>query len=75
MSRMFGCMLSRSSFNQPLGKWDVSNVTDMSDMFAEANIFNQPLNKWKLGSHVNIENMFKGATSFDDKKHGFTLPK
>ena len=75
MAGMFGCMLSESSFNQPLGEWDVSNVTDMSDMFAEANIFNQPLNKWKLGSHVNIENMFKGATSFDDKKHGFTLPK
>ena len=68
---MFGCMLSRSSFNQPLGKWDVSNVTDMSDMFAEANIFHQPLNKWRLGSHVNI----KGVTSFDEKKHGFTLPK
>jgi MoxR-like ATPase len=28
------------SFNQPLGDWDVSNVTDMSWMFATSNEFN-----------------------------------
>ena len=29
--------------NQPLNKWNVSNVEDMDDMFEEATSFNQPL--------------------------------
>jgi MoxR-like ATPase len=32
-----------TSFNQPLGSWDVSNVTDMSYMFDGALSFNRPL--------------------------------
>ena len=36
------------SFNQPLNKWDVSNVTDMDAMFAFASSFNQPLNDWNV---------------------------
>ena len=31
------------SFNQPLNKWDVSNVTNMWSMFYGAISFNQPL--------------------------------
>ena len=31
------------SFNQPLNKWNVSNVTDMHRMFDAATSFNQPL--------------------------------
>ena len=33
------------SFNQPLNKWNVSNVTYMESMFGDARSFNQPLNK------------------------------
>ena len=35
-----------SSFNQPLNKWDVSNVTDMRIMFVRAESFNQSLNNF-----------------------------
>ena len=31
------------SFNQPLNKWNVSNVVDMNNVFEEAISFNQPL--------------------------------
>ena len=31
------------SFNQPLNKWNVSNVTNMNYMFEDATSFNQPL--------------------------------
>ena len=31
------------AFNQPLNKWDVSNVTNMKCMFKNARSFNQPL--------------------------------
>merc|ERR1712146_864784 len=34
------------SFNQPLNSWNVSNVTDMYDMFLDAESFNQPLDSW-----------------------------
>ena len=32
-----------NSFNQPLNKWNVYNVLDMSQMFNGASSFNQPL--------------------------------
>ena len=31
------------SFNQPIGNWDVSNVTNMRSMFYGATAFNQPI--------------------------------
>ena len=37
-----------TSFNQPLNKWDVSNVTAMWNMFSGATSFNQPLNNWNV---------------------------
>jgi len=36
MERMFS---SARSFNQPLGQWDVSKNTNMSNMFRNASIY------------------------------------
>jgi hypothetical protein len=38
-------MFSESRFDQPIGSWDVINVTDMSLMFNNSQ-FNQPINNW-----------------------------
>ena len=40
---MSGMFENARSFNQPLNKWNVSNVTNMEGMFNGATSFNQPL--------------------------------
>jgi surface protein len=52
-------------FNQPIGSWDVSNVTNMDGMFQSSNGFNQPLSGWNVSKVTNMNNMFFAATSFN----------
>ena len=52
------------SFNQPLNKWNVSNVTNMRNMFAYCS-FNQPLNNWDVSNVNTMERMFWTATYFN----------
>ena len=59
-----------TSFNQPLNKWNVSNVTDMWCMFWGAESFNQPLNNWNVSNDVTyMRRMFDGADSFNQPLH------
>jgi len=37
-----------TSFNQPIGLWDVSNVTTMISMFNGSSLFNQSLYNWPI---------------------------
>ena len=60
---MFFLFSNSHSFNQSLNDWDVSNVTNMKDMFEEANSFNQPLNNWNVSKVTDMCSMFSGATS------------
>ena len=43
------------AFNQPLNNWNVSNVTDMREMFNCAYSFNQPLNNWNVSNVTDME--------------------
>jgi len=45
MSKLF---YQKINFNEDISRWDVSNVTDMSDMFFEATSFNQSLDDWNV---------------------------
>ncbi|KAF2342856.1 BspA family leucine-rich repeat surface protein [Flavobacterium tistrianum] len=54
-----------SGFNQPIGNWNVSAVTNMSTMFYTARNFNQDIGTWNVSSVTNMSNMFGGATNFD----------
>jgi surface protein len=44
-------------FNQPIGNWDVSQVTNMSRMFFSS-AFNQPLANWDVGNVTDMSEMF-----------------
>ena len=53
-------------FNQPIGNWNTSNVTNMSAMFGtENNMFNQPIGKWNVSKVVDMSGMFWGASNFN----------
>lgn len=56
MSRMF-CKAKR--FNQPIGHWDVSNVSFMGKMFFKARSFNQSLDDWDTAQVLHMVDMFK----------------
>ena len=45
-------------FNHDIGGWDVSNVTDMSDMFSHASSFNQDIGDWDVSSVTDMRGMF-----------------
>jgi surface protein len=46
-----------SSFNQPIGNWDVSKVTTMYGIFAYSK-FNQPIGNWDVSNVTNMNLMF-----------------
>ena len=37
-------------FNQPIGNWNVSKVTDMSNMFHGDSAFNPDISAWNVGA-------------------------
>ena len=52
-------------FNQPIGNWDVSNVTTMKGMFEGAHVFNQPIGNWDVSNVTTMKGMFEGAHAFN----------
>ena len=59
MSLMF---YQAGAFNQPIGSWNVGNVTSMVAMFQQANAFNQPIGSWNVSNVTSMGGMFRGAS-------------
>ncbi len=48
-------MFSSTTFNQDIGDWDVSQVTNMSYMFDSADSFNQDIGNWDVSQVTNMQ--------------------
>jgi surface protein len=48
-----------------ISDWDVSQVTDMSELFEDKTTFNDDISNWDVSSVTNMEFMFISATSFN----------
>ena len=53
------------AFNQYIGGWDVSSVTEFSFMFNAALAFNQDLGAWDVSQATDLTRMFNLAIDFD----------
>jgi len=61
VTNLTGLFGSAPAFNQEIGNWDVSNVTNMEVMFISSS-FNKSISNWNVGNVENMKYMF-----FDSK--------
>jgi surface protein len=49
----------------PIEYWDVSNVTDMSNLFYDCNIFNEDISRWDVSNVTDMCGMFSYCFNFN----------
>ncbi|MCL6266691.1 BspA family leucine-rich repeat surface protein [Flagellimonas myxillae] len=71
-----GMFLNAATFNGgDLSGWDVSNITNMSQMFEGATEFNGNIGNWHVNNVTNMEHMFLGAESFNQNLENWVVSK
>jgi surface protein len=65
MALMFLFASGLEAYFSNIGEWDVSSVTDMSQMFRDATSFNGDIGNWDVSNVTEMEIMFSGARSFN----------
>ena len=55
--------------------WNVSQVTDMDNMFSQATSFNQNLSTWDVSNVTTMAHMFDFATNFNGNISNWNVSK
>ena len=58
-------MLADDTFNEAIGAWDTSSVTDMSELFYGASAFNQDIGAWDVSKVTSMLETFAFASTFN----------
>ena len=53
------------NFNKPIGKWNVSNLTNMRNTFNYASNFNQDISQWDVSLVTDFYKTFANASKFN----------
>ena len=56
-------------------KWNVSKVTDMSELFLDMENFNENISEWDVSNVTNMHGMFEGAWFFDQPLNDWDVSK
>jgi hypothetical protein len=52
-------------FNQPIGCWNTTGITNMKSLFSNSNSFNQPIGAWNTSCVKTMHSTFSGASCFN----------
>ena len=58
MTTLEGMFYKKTTFNEDISKWDVSNVLEMTSIFNNAFAFNADISEWKVNKVAGCYKMF-----------------
>ena len=56
-----------------ISNWDVSQVTNMSDLFKNKTTFNEDISNWNTVKVTNMYQMFQGTHAFNQNISGWNV--
>lgn len=59
----------------PIGTWNVSGVTKMSNLFANLETFNEPIDSWDVSNVRDMSEMFLNAHAFNQPINSWDVSK
>jgi surface protein len=68
---LYGFFDGSQYFNQDIGNWDISSLTEMSRLFLNCHTFNQDIGNWNTSNVVAMSQVFQNAYSFNQDIGGW----